>query len=258
MHTLLYDHTYEGLLSCVFEVYRLRMGEVRIVPEDEYQDQLFGAPLRIDTNLEHAGRVAAGLRKMGAATEKLAYRCFLSEHPRREELILHFIRRVLLEGPAVAGDITDDLMLLLQKIETQMRREVHRMHAFVRFQQTPDDLYTALINPDFNVLPLLGEHFIARYPAQDWLIYDTTRHYGLLWDQQKADFITFTEGNHQRLRQLSEEMLAGRETDYQQLWKAYFHAVDIPERRNLKLHLQHVPRRYHKYLVEKWGGVDSR
>lgn len=253
MLTLLYDHTYEGLLSCVFEVYRLKMGEVRIVPEDEYQEQLFNEPIRIDTVQEHAARVAAGLRKLDKACEKMAYRCFLSEHPRREEIILHYIRRALAEGPAIVGDLLDDRMILLKKLDQQLSREVHRMHAFVRFQQTPDDLYVALVNPDFNVLPLLGKHFIARYPAQDWLIYDTIRHFGLLWDQQKADFITFTEGNHQRLRQLSDEMLAGRETDYQQLWKSYFHAVDIPERRNIKLHLQHVPRRYHKYLVEKWG-----
>ena len=46
-------------------------------------------------------------------------------------------------------------------------------------------------------------------------------------------------------------MLTGAETDYQELWKAYFKSVDIPERRNLKLHLQHVPKRYWKYLVEK-------
>ncbi|MEO6759204.1 MAG: DUF4130 domain-containing protein, partial [Saprospiraceae bacterium] len=26
----------------------------------------------------------------------------------------------------------------------------------------------------------------------------------------------------------------------------------IPERRNLKLHLQHVPKRYWKYLTEKY------
>lgn len=46
-------------------------------------------------------------------------------------------------------------------------------------------------------------------------------------------------------------ILADAEKDYQELWKTYFKAVDIPERRNMKLHVQHVPKRYWKYLIEK-------
>lgn len=127
------------------------------------------------------------------------------------------------------------------------------MHAFVRFQQTPDGMYVSLVNPDFNCLPLIGDHFAARYPAMPWLIYDTRRHYGLHWDEtrKRASFITLDREQDGRLRQLSSEMLDTAEVEYQHLWQTYFKAVDIPERRNLKLHLQHVPRRYWKYLTEK-------
>jgi probable DNA metabolism protein len=242
-------------LSAVFEVFRLKLAadQVEIVPEDRYQDQLFGDPLRINTSTAHAERVEKGLEKAGKQVAKLVYRVFHSEYEKREAILVHLLRRVFAEGAGVLDDLTDDHVLRCSKLNNQMGREIHRMHAFVRFQQTPDDLYVALINPDFNVLPLLEEHFVARYPGQDWLIYDTIRHYGLHYDEasEATSFITFAEGQHGRLRQLSESLLAERETDYQQLWKSYFDAVDIPERRNLKLHLQHVPRRYWKYLVEK-------
>jgi probable DNA metabolism protein len=42
-----------------------------------------------------------------------------------------------------------------------------------------------------------------------------------------------------------------KEVEYQVLWKSYFDSVNIKERKNPKLHLQHVPRRYWKYLSEK-------
>jgi probable DNA metabolism protein len=42
-----------------------------------------------------------------------------------------------------------------------------------------------------------------------------------------------------------------KESLYQELWKQYFDSVDIKARRNMKLHIQHVPKRYWKYLVEK-------
>ena len=38
---------------------------------------------------------------------------------------------------------------------------------------------------------------------------------------------------------------------YQKLWHSYFQSINIEARKNTKLHLQHVPRRYWKYLTEK-------
>ncbi len=253
--TLIYDNTYAGLLTAVFECFRLKAGPETIIrAEADYAEELFATPVVVTTDPAAAKRVRVGLDKRDKEAAQLCYRCFLSEDARREELILHLVRRTVAAGAGVADDITDDRMLLLKRLNQQMGREIHRMHAFVRFQETPDGLYTALVEPDFNVLPLLQPHFVARYPAQDWLIYDTRRHYGLHWDREEAAFITLSSDRHSHLRQLSTDLLANRETDYQTLWQTYFRATDIPERRNLKLHLQHVPKRYWKYLVEKWDG----
>ena len=41
------------------------------------------------------------------------------------------------------------------------------------------------------------------------------------------------------------------EINYQNLWKEYFDHTNIKERKNTKLHLQHVPKRYWRYLTEK-------
>jgi len=109
-----------------------------------------------------------------------------------------------------------------------------------------------VIEPDFNVLPLIGDHFEKRYAAQNWMIYDLRRHYGLYYDQQKTEFITCTADMHTRLRQQVSDALSTEEDHYQRLWKDYFSSVNIPERRNMKLHLQHVPKRYWKYLTEKF------
>jgi probable DNA metabolism protein len=38
---------------------------------------------------------------------------------------------------------------------------------------------------------------------------------------------------------------------YQTLWQQYFTNVNIKARKNMKLHIQHMPRRYWKHLVEK-------
>ncbi|MBC6994858.1 TIGR03915 family putative DNA repair protein [Neolewinella lacunae] len=251
---LTYDGTFAGLFSAIFEAYRLGLEVEDIVAEDVFQQQLFSQSLSIVTNDEQARRVGKSLdQKGGSGTTRWLRRAFLTEQAGTERLIYHFIRRQLVSEHPVRQDASDERIRRLQRLDQQMGREVHRMHAFVRFQELPDGLYVALIQPDFNCLPLLGDHFAARYPAMPWLIYDTRRHYGLHWDvsTRKAAFITLESGNDGHLRQLSQDLLAAKETAYQDLWKQYFHAVDIPERRNIPLHLQHVPKRYWKYLTEK-------
>ena len=56
-----------------------------------------------------------------------------------------------------------------------MRREVYRMNAFFRFEQSRDDLYFSVIEPDFDVIPFIGKHFEKRFSDQRWLIFDKKR-----------------------------------------------------------------------------------
>ena len=254
---LVYDGSFDGLLSAIFEAYRLKLEVTDIVAADRFQQQLFTPHLDIETKGGDAARVLAGLKRQSGKEDvpRFLQRALLSEHERAERLIYHYVRRQMRSSADVSQDSADERIRLLQRLNQQMGREIHRLHQFVRFQETPDGLYVALINPDFNVLPVGTDHFAARYPAMPWLIYDTRRHYGVHWDPavKKAAFITLDAEQDGQLRYLSQEMLAGGETDYQQLWQTYFKAVDIPERKNLKVHLAHVPRRYHRYLIEKQG-----
>ncbi len=252
-----YDGSFEGLLSVIFETYRLKATVTDIIAEDRYQPQIFTEAITVATEPDHARRVLAGLEKRSGSKilKKFLLRAVLSEHERVERLVLHYVRRQMESSVDVSQDSADEQIRQLQRLNQQMGREIHRLHQFVRFQETPDGMFVSLVNPDFNVLPVGCDHFVARYPAMHWLIYDTKRHYGMHWDPavKRAEFITLDAEQDGQLRYLSQEMLAGTETDYQQLWQTYFKAVDIPERRNMKVHLNHVPKRYHKYLIEKTG-----
>lgn len=247
-----YDGTFDGLLSTIFETYRLKTEATRIVAEDEWQGSLFDAPVRIDTRSAWAERVRAGIvKKGGKKTLRLLEHCFLSELPEIGDLIYTFVRKAIASPVDISDNYADETVLKLHQIKKKIGREVHRMHAFVRFQKTQDDIYYAIIEPDFNVLPLLPDHFEKRYPAQHWLIYDGQRRYGLYYDQKKTEFVTFTDDHQLQYRQMPAKLMAEEEADYQVLWKSYFDSVNIKERKNPKLHLQHVPRRYWKYLSEK-------
>lgn len=248
----LYDGSFDGLFSVIFESYRIKVAPSRILPESEWRGSLFEDPLVVAKRKDWAERVRTGInQKTDGKGAKFLYRCLLSEQPDVEMLIYSFVQKAMQSEENWSLNYRDDTVLQLQKIDKKMGREVHRMHAFVRFQQTRDDIYYAVIEPDFDVLPLIIDHFEKRYPAQTWLIYDSRRHYGMFYDQNKTEAVTFAEKDHLQLRQLSPSILEEGETTYQEAWKTYFSSTNIPERKNLKLHLQHVPRRYWKYLVEK-------
>ena len=125
------------------------------------------------------------------------------------------------------------------------------MEAFVRFQKTADGLFFSLIEPDHDVLSLLVKHFRDRYADQRWLIYDARRKYGIYYDMEKVETVELNFDESTSNGKDISAMYDASETLYQMLWQQYFGSVNIAARKNTKLHLRHMPKRYWKYLPEK-------
>lgn len=255
MNVYVYDGSFEGLLSAVFQIFSERIVPLDIIAESCSQLSLLDQHRHVTTDDAKAERVRSALdcRSDGRAS-LLVYKMFLSELPRFEMSIFRFIKTLMdSRQNEVLGNYANPYIAEALRIEKMIGREVHRMHAFVRFQKSTEGIFHAAVNPDFNVLPLIGPHFEKRYADQPWLILDTLRHYALYYNLDNTQFI---ESDHPLLARLSASSV---ETDwrdakddlYQQLWVSYFHSVNIQQRNNTKLHLRHMPRRYWRYLIEK-------
>jgi probable DNA metabolism protein len=149
------------------------------------------------------------------------------------------------------NDFSHPAVLTVTQVSKRVWREKHRMEAFVRFQKTSDELYYSLIEPDYNVLPLIGKHFQDRYADQRWLVYDGKRRYGLFYDLQQINEVTLSFSSFTANGKDATLAYDEKEEMYQELWQQYFKSVNIAARKNTKLHIQHMPRRYWKYLPEK-------
>ena len=125
------------------------------------------------------------------------------------------------------------------------------MEAFVRFRLTKDDIYFAIIEPDFNVLPIIIKHFKSRYADQKWLIYDIKRKIGAYYDLNKTEYVSMELPEDIGISGGNSEYFDPGEIYFQKLWKEYFDSTNIKSRVNMRLHVQHVPKRYWKYLSEK-------
>ncbi len=252
MKIVLFDHSFEGLLSAVFEVFHLKLKEAKLIGQNNHTASFFDEEIWVSTDQEKAARVAKGIVKVGGKSDLTwLYRCFLSELAEVPQLILEYIRQLMVDKHSGKNDFSRNVVIQLQKINKMIGREKHRMDAFVRFEKTADGLYFAGIAPDFNVLPLNAKHFKNRYADQHWCIYDVKRDYGLLYNLESLRHVHLPSVNA-NLHSTPSNLLAEDEVAYKKLWKNYFESTNIQERANKKLHTQHVPKRYWKYLSEKY------
>jgi probable DNA metabolism protein len=247
-----YDGSFEGLLTVLFTIYDRKSAPNSIQPLGTVQGGLFAMPVQIDTDDATAARVWEGLlRYMDKEARTRLFHTFLSEQPDRELLIFRYADLAMRAGRDISDNYADDNVRRVASIAQQMYREKHRMEAFVRFEKTSDNLFHATIDPDFDVLPLIAPHFTKRYADQRWLIFDKRRRYGLYYDLQRTDIVEFESTGPQRNTAISATVLDEREPLFKLLWQSYFDHVNIPERKNMKLHRRHMPLRYWRYLSEK-------
>jgi probable DNA metabolism protein len=252
-HIFLYDGSFEGLLTVIFEAYERRIWPRSIQEIAHRQDEFFADTLLVATDRAKANRVWRGLgKKLSEGARTGLYHAFLSERPGIELLVAEYARLAFSLEENVEEYFTENCVLEINQIRQRVWREKHRMEAFVRFRKTADGTYFSLIDPDFNVLPLITRHFEDRYADQPWVIYDSRRRYGIYYDLETTHEITFAGSMISgRSNRLPAEILDSQEKQYEELWQVFFDSVNIPERKNIKLHLRHLPKRYWKYLNEK-------
>lgn len=251
----IFDNTFEGLLSAIFQTYSLKKAPVAFLRQgiDSFDD-LFSETHHVTTNQEQVNRLSKGvIKRISEGALNRLYKVWLTEKETASLLIYNYIRYVFSNSTNIDTDFSNSHVLQVHQLAKQINREVHRMHAFVRFEHTKDDWFVASIQPDFNVMPLIGEYFERRYADQKWIIYDSKRHVGLYYDTVEMKCCEIISDKINKHGQLSSKIHSEEELKFQSLWKRYFHSVNIPERRNPKLHIRHIPKRYWKLMTEKRG-----
>ncbi|MEK6200711.1 MAG: TIGR03915 family putative DNA repair protein [Psychrobacter sp.] len=258
---VLYEPSFAGWLSAVFYVYANRLQEdksLQLIAQDSYMPSLISEASSVATDEDHAERVLTKLHKLlGRSGMRNILWGFLSEKDNIGTTLFQVIKYAI-DYPSrhIMEDLGNLSVLELVQTVKSVGREKHRMEAFVRFEHTTDDIYFARVEPDFNVLPLIGEHFRQRYQDQHWAIYDLTRNYGIYYDKSNstpkrpAALQTITDLDDAVLRNPA-SIHSPDEQRYQKFWQGYFTNVNIKERKNPKLHKQYLPQRYWKYLSEK-------
>lgn len=248
---LTYDGSFEGFLTAVFEIFEYKFLQPEIIPDFRNNDFLFAENHLVITDGEKAERVLKKLSKqLGKEGLTDLIFGFLSENVEREKYLWQVIKYAI-EKPNVnvLQDYSHFAVSQVRQWSRSVWREKHRVEAFIRFEKLKDDIFVAVMEPDFDVLSASIQHFIDRFRDQKWIITDLKRGYGYFYDLTDTHYFTLTNDS-ETLKNIGQNLHI-EELFFQKLWQLYFKSTTITERKNTKLHVQHVPKRYWKYLTEK-------
>lgn len=237
-----YDGSFEGFLSCVFESYASHEIPWDIWYYATRQTSLFPG-VTIETDMIKAQRVLKSIReKLGRRVYYMVVRGFLNGEEGKEIKLLRFLRLMYAKGPGAAYQNGTPEVADVLELARAVATEACQYRQFIRFEER-EGMLGAVISPKHYVLPLLRAHFCDRMPDEDFLIYDNQHYIALVRRGKEIHYTRFKDGY---LMASPEE----REESYQKLWKSFYKALTIEERRNEKLRMQHCPKRFWENMTE--------
>ena len=236
-----YDGSFDGLMSCVFVSYSKKELPMDIMPVGGNLPFLLTIE-NIETDRERAKRVIKSVRKkIGYKAFEFIRNAFLTCHPRKELLILKFLRLGFHCGPCVMDRLADDTVHTLFTAVGHLKHEAHLYTGFTRFSEANGAL-TAQIEPKNIVLPLIARHFCERYPNEQFLIYDKTHGMALIYQNRKMT-ICGVDAFYQ-------PDPGAEEKRFRELWRLFYETIEIKQRHNPRCRMSHMPKRYWRCMTE--------
>lgn len=163
--------------------------------------------------------------------------------PARYALLYRLVWRLRHGEPELLNNPADPLVYRLQRLAQAIRRDLHKMHAFVRFRRLEDpdgERYVAWFEPDHFIVDATAGFFVDRFRSLDWTILTPVG--SLRWDRAHL---------HRGPPARREDAPAS--DAFEGGWRAYYEATFNPARLNLRATRAEMPTRYWRNLPEAAG-----
>lgn len=244
MNDYLYDGTFDGYLTAIFYAYGDKQ-EAHIYKEQNYSPSLLSSSKAVATEGDKSDRVYESIQtKLSYDTLDRLYQLYLSEEKEAETLGLNYLKLCYRYSDDINLAKNNDIIREVDLINKRVWLEVHRFYGFVRFKEVAPMIFYAAIEPDHNILPLIMGHFKQRFADQHFIIHDLQRKSAIIYDTQKIllRYLTTEESNDLAKADIND--------NFEALFKAYYHSVNIKSRYNPRQQNSYMPKRYYKHLVE--------
>jgi DNA polymerase len=156
-------------------------------------------------------------------------------NPARFAMLYAMVLRLKSDRHAVE-DEADPLVRRLQDFAKGVRRDIHKMHAFVRFREF-DGRYVAFFEPEHHIVRRAASFFVDRFANMRWSI--LTPELSIHWDGER----------------LSEGPGATREDapsgdPLEETWRTYYASIFNPARLKVGAMMKEMPKKYWRNMPE--------
>ncbi len=170
----------------------------------------------------------------------LARKAILHSDPLRFEVLYRLLWR-LQKNPRMMEDAADSDVRRIGGLARTVRREIHKMRAFVRFREVKEAggnaRYVAWFEPEHHVLRANAAFFVGRFTNMRWSI--LTPMGSIHWDGE-----ALREGPPARCSD------APADDPAEDLWRKYYASIFNPARLKVGAMLKEMPRKYWKNMPE--------
>ena len=258
MQSFTFDGTFDGLLTVVATVDHAGMDPGDVVVRSSNQSSggeldLFQARA-VATSRDQGRWVMDRLKSVEKGRPlRFAKSAFFHRNPKRWTWIVRFLA-VALRCPERVRDRRFEASAKVLQLSHEVRQETHRLKGLVRFQEIDGGLLWATITPDHDVVRLVYPYFSKRMPGEVWILFDARRGIGLRHDvgEDRPQEVTVPDEIRQEMLKHGElpKNIASSDS-YFDLWRTFFDAISIEDRKNPRLQRQCMPQRYWRNLPEK-------
>ena len=172
---------------------------------------------------------------------RLAKNAILHSDPARFALLYRLLWR-LQGNPRAMEDKADPDIRRIEELDKNVRRDSHKMHAFVRFrlvesEEDGPEHYVAWFEPEHHILRANAGFFVRRFANMRWSI--LTPQGSLHWDGE-----ALVEGPP------AQRSDAPNGDPTEDLWRKYYASIFNPARLKVGAMLREMPRKYWKNMPE--------
>ena len=150
--TFLYDGTFDGLLTIVFDCYSTKTLPQNIKNEQNYNTNFLDDNIFITSNYEKSERVFKGIEK-NICYDALynSYYAFLSNVKNIELDILKYLCDGFDIGPKINTMLTTSYVYNVISTKKRVYGECHRFKGLLRFIDIGNNLFYSSIHPDYKI-----------------------------------------------------------------------------------------------------------
>ena len=159
---------------------------------------------------------------------------------RQRFALLHMLLDRVVREPGLMEDRADPLVRKIEGLAKAVRRDIHKMRAFVRFREAPDDggtRYVAWFEPEHHIVRANAGFFVDRFATMRWSI--LTPDLSIHWDGKNL-----TQGPG------ASKADAPDGDPVEGAWKTYYASIFNPARVKVGAMLREMPRKYWKNMPE--------